>query len=87
MTHDRRLVDVLSAHRFDSPVDLAVLLPEPFSAPGAAPFTTHELAKALRESKRLAQKMAYCLRKSGVLQVVGKRGNAFLYRPVARGLG
>ena len=80
MTHERRLLKVLSVHRFTSPSDLATLLPEALSAPGAAPFTTRELATALKERKRLAQRMAYCLRESGVLQVVGKRGNAFLYQ-------
>lgn len=80
MTHERRLLDVLAVHRFSSPTDLAALLPESLSGSGAAPFTTDDLATALGEPKRLAQKMAYCLRESGVLRVVGKRGNALLYR-------
>jgi hypothetical protein len=80
MTHERRLLDVLSVHRFAQPADLAVLLPDSLSDPDAAPFTSRDLAAALKEHKRLAQKMVYCLRKIGVLQVVGKRGNALLYR-------
>jgi hypothetical protein len=80
MTHERRLLDVVSVHRFARPADLAALLPAALSTPKAAPFTTRDLAAALGERKRLAQKMAYCLRASGVLVVVGKRGNAFLYR-------
>jgi hypothetical protein len=80
MTHTRRLVDVLATHRFDSPADLASLLPAALSSATALPFTTTDLAAELHESKRLAQKMAYCLRKSGVLTVVGKRRNAFLYQ-------
>ena len=79
MTHERRLLDVLSAHRFDTPDDLAALLPASLLAVDAEPFTTADLAAALNERKRLAQKIAYCMRKSGVLQVVGKKGNAFLY--------
>jgi hypothetical protein len=79
MTHERRLLDVLSAHRFDTPDDLAALLPDSLLAVDAEPFTTADLAAALNERKRLAQKIAYCMRKSGVLQVVGKKGNAFLY--------
>jgi hypothetical protein len=82
MTHERRLLEVLSTHRFSQPKDLATLLPDALIAPRAAPFTTRDLAAALREPRRTAQKVAYCLRKSGVLQVVGKRGNAFLYRYV-----
>lgn len=83
MTHERRLLDVLSVHRYGHPADLAALLPAPLVAPDAAPFTTADLAAALGERKRLAQKMAYCLRKTGVLHVVGKRRNAFLYKPAA----
>ena len=80
MTHERRLLDVIAVHRFDRPVDLAKLLPTALSGPTAPPFTTRDLAAALGERKRLAQKMAYCLRESHVLSVVGKRGNAHLYR-------
>jgi hypothetical protein len=84
MTHERRLLEVLSAHRFERPADLLRLLPPSVLAHDAAPFTTSDLAAALKERKPLAQKTAYCLRESGVLQVVGKRGNAFLYRPTNR---
>ena len=84
MTHERRLVDVVDTRKFEHPDDLVALLPADLAAPQAAPFTTRDLAAALGESKNLAQKMAYCLRKSKVLVVVGKRGNAFLYRPAER---
>ena len=80
MTHERRLLDVLSVHRFEQPADLAVLLPDSLADTDAVPFTTCDLAAVLKERRRLAQKMAYCLRESGVLEVVGKRGNALLYR-------
>jgi hypothetical protein len=33
----------------------------------------------MRISKRLAQKMAYCLCKVGVFELIGKRGRAKLY--------
>ena len=82
MTHERRLLDVLSSHRYADPMDLAALLPEPLAAPDTEPFTTRDLAAALKEPKHLARKMAYCLRESGVLKVAGKRGNAFLYQRV-----
>jgi len=83
MTHERRLLDVLSVHHFDDPTALAELLPDSLAEPDAVPFTTRDLAAALKERRNLAQKMAYCLRESGVLQVVGKRGNALLYRRTA----
>jgi hypothetical protein len=82
MTHERRLLEVLSAHRFSQPADLTALLPDALIAPHAAPFTTRALASALKEPRRTAQRVAYCLRESGVLQIVGKKGNAFLYRCV-----
>jgi hypothetical protein len=43
-------------------------------------FTVAELAKAGGFSQRLAQKMAYTLRHMGALEVVRKRGRAFVYR-------
>jgi hypothetical protein len=82
MTHERRLVDVLSAHCYERPADLAALLPDSIRDPQAGPFTAADLAAALKAPRRLAQKMAYCLRRSKVLSVVGKRRNAHLYRLV-----
>jgi hypothetical protein len=79
MTHERRLLGVVDRQRYETPVDLAVLLPPRLAAAGAPPFTTSDLARALKERKRLAQRMAYCLRKAGVLVAVGKKGNAILY--------
>jgi len=38
------------------------------------------LALAIQHPRALAQKMAYCLREMGVLEVVGKQRNALLYR-------
>ena len=34
---------------------------------------------ALARPRRLAQQMAYCLRKMGRIEAVGKEGNAILY--------
>lgn len=79
-TQERRLVDVLASHRYERPADLAALLPASLRDPQAEPFTTTDLAVALNTQRRLAQKMAYCLRKSKVLTLVGKRRNAHLYR-------
>jgi len=75
MTVERRLVEVLDQRRFVTPWDLGALLPDTLEFQ----FTTSELAATLARPRRLAQKMAYCLRKMNVISQVGKRGRAFLY--------
>ena len=75
VTQERRLLEVVDRRSFQAPADLARLLPAALTEP----FTTAELAKALRRPRRLAQQMAYCLRELGLLQPVGKQGNARLY--------
>jgi hypothetical protein len=72
---DQRLIEVVGSQRFDSPEDLADLLPEALPNP----FTNRELADALKIRINLAQKMTYCLRKMKVITMVDKRGNALLY--------
>ncbi|MEE9594340.1 MAG: hypothetical protein V3V92_02975 [Candidatus Hydrothermarchaeales archaeon] len=62
---------------FISPSDFLELLPENLPIP----FTVGELAKELKLRVSLAQKMAYCLRKMGVIKFTGKLGRAFLYDP------
>ncbi len=54
----------------------------PDSCPKALPetFTTADLAERLGSPRRAAQQMAYCLRRIGVLVVVGKRGTSVEYR-------
>ena len=71
---DTRLLEVTARHRFDTVEDFAALLPDHLEQP----FTTKELAQALGERPDLIGKMSYCLREMGVLEVVGKRGNAYL---------
>jgi hypothetical protein len=58
-----------------TPYDAAALLP----ASLGEPFTTRDLAEAIGRPRRLAQRMAYCLRKMRVVKPVGKSGNAVLY--------
>ena len=50
-----------------------------------APFGTADLAAAAGISRPLARKVAYCLRRCGLAQVVGKEGNAILYQLPACG--
>jgi len=73
---DRRLLEVVSSRVFNEPRDFRGLLP-----PGLAPvFTVPDLVEHTGDPRRLAQKMAYCLREMGVIEVVGKRGRAPEYR-------
>jgi hypothetical protein len=76
----RRLVEVLDSVELRSPADALALLPEDL---GDAPFSTRELAQALRCRTALAQRVAYCLRVLEVLEPAGKRGNAPLHRVAA----
>jgi hypothetical protein len=73
---DRRLLSVLECLTFESPDDFRRLLPE--SLPD--PFTAVELAATRGCATNLAQKMVFCLRRMAVVDVVGKRGQAYLYR-------
>ena len=75
ITQERRLLQVVGSHLFKGPADMARLVPGHV----AEPFTTADLARAAGFGRRLAQKMAYCLRKMGALQVCGKAGRALLY--------
>lgn len=75
---DRRLIEVVGAHALTSPADFAALLPP--DLPDV--FDTQDIAIALRLSRPLAQKMAYCLREMSILQIVDRRGKAYLYRRV-----
>jgi hypothetical protein len=75
VTHERRLLEVVGRRLFETPADMRALLPNALDEP----FTTSELAAAIARPRRLAQKMAYCLREMGVIAPVGKRGNAILY--------
>ncbi|NVM43415.1 MAG: hypothetical protein HWN79_00725 [Candidatus Lokiarchaeota archaeon] len=73
--YDKRLVNVLERKVFCSPIDFLMLKPSKLKPP----FTNAELAYSLERPLRLAQKMSYCLRKMGIIKVVGKRGRALLF--------
>jgi hypothetical protein len=72
---ERRLLDVVERRLFETPDDLAALIPSDL----AEPWTTADLAEAIGQPRWLARKMAYCLRKMSAVEPVGKRGNAILY--------
>jgi len=72
---ERSLVEVMDCVSFRHPADFLGVIP----ATLAEGFTTADLAKAIRQPRWMAQKIAFVLRTMGVLRVAGKRGNAFLY--------
>jgi len=72
---DRRLLEVVHRQVFSSPADYAALLP----ADLAYPFTTRQLAKTMGVPLWLAQRSAYCLRKMGAIQAVGKKVKSIMY--------
>ena len=73
---DRRLLGVVEQVVFDTPASFRTFIP-----PGLPdPFTTADLADARGCPRALAQKMVFCLRQMDILDIVGKRGNAVLYR-------
>jgi hypothetical protein len=76
ITHERRLLHVMEEHIFNNPQDMGFLIPTNLSDT----FTTADLSNALNTSRRLAQKMAYCLERMNLFMRIGKRGNAIVYR-------
>jgi hypothetical protein len=72
---ERRLLEVLDRRLFQDTADWRGLLPGALES-----FTTTDLAAATDTGVTLAQKMAYCLRNAGVIESIGRRGRANLYR-------
>lgn len=75
ITHERRLLRVVDECAFDNPQGVAFLIPA--SLPHS--FTTADLSRALNVSRRLAQKMAYCLERMNLVVRIAKQGNAIVY--------
>jgi hypothetical protein len=71
----RRLLAVVDQRLFTGAADWRRFLPE-----GLESFTTRDLATAMDTGTELAQKMAYCLRESRMIELMGRRGRANLYR-------
>jgi hypothetical protein len=72
---ERRLLEVVDRQLFEEPADWRELLPDRLEER----FTTRDLARVAGIRRQLAQKMAYCLRKAGVIELVGKQGRANVY--------
>ena len=78
---DRRLRQVVAKYSLRNQADLRSLLPATLESP----FTTDDLAREAGIPRWIAQKMAYCLHKTGAIKCLGKRGRVQLYGlPVKR---
>lgn len=73
---ERRLLDVVDTYSYQNGSELMKLLPVDLPET----FTTADIAKRSDQPRWLAQKMAYCFRKMGVIECVGKKGRSKLYR-------
>ena len=71
----RRLLKVVDQRLFVASTDWLGFLPQ-----GLESFTTSDLATGMNTRRDLAQKMAYCLREGRMIELIGKRGRANLYR-------
>lgn len=77
---DQRLLDVTEVHTFRHSVDLLALLPSGLPRQ----FHTGHLAESLGVRRWIAQRIAYCLRKTAAVRECGKAGNALLYEMAAK---
>lgn len=82
VVEDQRLVNVIGSHRFVTRDDLWRLLPRDLPSP----FHTGHLAERAGIARWIAQRVAYCLVKTGTTSEVGKEGNARLYVGQVAGL-
>ncbi len=72
---DRKLLEVLDRRLYEGPSDFLHFIPDSLEKP----FRNSDLVEALGISRRLGQRLTYCLRKMNALKTVGKKGNALLH--------
>ncbi len=72
---DRQLREIVGRMELRTSSDLAGLLPKGLQKT----FTTRDIADRADVPRWLAQKMAFCLRKTGAVNMVGKQSNALVY--------
>jgi hypothetical protein len=77
MVSDRCLSEIHEAATLARADDLWTLLP--CGGNSRQPFTTADLATRLGRPVWFAQRVAYCLRKTGAARVIGKTGNRLIY--------
>jgi hypothetical protein len=78
-TTDQQLLQIVGGEKFQTAADLCRLLPPELPQP----FHTGHLAEGLKVQRWIAQRMAYCLRKMGAIETVGKQRGAWLYEQLA----
>jgi hypothetical protein len=79
VVEDQRLLAVLDVRQFRTTADLLDLLP----ADLPEPFHSGHLADLLGIHRWIAQRITYCLRKTGAATACGKQGNTLLYQRAA----
>lgn len=79
VVEERQLVEVVDEIVLGGVEDAARLLPDQLGDS----FTTTDLAATAGIDRRLAQRMAYCLREQGAITEVGRTGNARVYARVS----
>jgi hypothetical protein len=72
---ERYLLKVVEVIDFSKAKDFVSLLPNDIQDR----FTNKDLSKSLGVTTKLAQKMTYCLRKMGILEVVETRGREYIF--------
>jgi hypothetical protein len=72
---ERRLLEVVERRSYEDAANWLAFIPK-----GWETFTAGDLADAIVVRRQLAQKMVYCLRKAGVIELIGKQGRANLHR-------
>jgi hypothetical protein len=75
---ERRLLNINSRVLFQNREDFLKLLPDELNPV----FTNAELAKQTKIPVRAARQLTYCLRKSGLIKAVGKKGKALTFQKV-----
>ena len=73
---DRRLLRVNGRVLFQNKADYLRLLPDSLSAV----FTNRELEKSANIPIRTAQQITYCLRKSGIIRIIQKKGRKLVFQ-------
>lgn len=73
--HERRLIEVFDHVSFHHPGDFLAAIPSTLNEP----FNTADLARAIGRPRRVAQKIAYCLREMGALAVVDRKRSGIRY--------
>jgi hypothetical protein len=77
---DRRLLGIVGRVEFGRPADYARLLPE--ALPPS--FTNGEMARIMGKPLEKIRRLTYLLRKLGILEEAGRKGNARVFRVAAR---